>query len=245
MAEEQPPKVAAKVRKSSKSSPIATANDKTDEEFIRDYLKPSQGWTSWTHPLKKQSYSLELLSPHSLSKDDFKACFDIIESTSGEDYKNASVGWHPAMKKKEMKSPDLRYILVKDESGTVQGFTSLMPTFENHEPVLYCYEVHLLPDLQGSGLGKHLMNFLITIAENIPSAKKVMLTCFISNTNGLRFYEKIGFTKDGFSPRDRVLRGGKVVRPDYVILSRETAHGGSEGLVDGEMEREMEREDGN
>ncbi|KAL7918139.1 acyl-CoA N-acyltransferase [Trichoderma austrokoningii] len=223
-----------------KASSIATANDTTDEEFIRDYLKPSQGWISWTHPLTKQLYSLELQSPRNLSKDDFNICFDIIEFTSREDYKKSSAGWHPGMKKKEMKSPDLRYILVKDESGTVKGFTSLMPTFENHEPVLYCYEVHLLPELQGSGLGKHLMNFLTTIAENIPSTKKVMLTCFISNTNGLRFYEKIGFTKDDFSPRDRVLRGGKVVRPDYVILSRDTAHGGS-GVVD----EEMELEDGN
>lgn len=82
------------------------------------------------------------------------------------------------------------------------------------------------------------MNLLITMAENIPSTKKVMLTCFISNTNGLRFYEKMGFTTDDFSPRDRVLRGGKIVRPDYVILSRETAHGGSEELVDGESQLE-------
>lgn len=80
-----------------------------------------------------------------------------------------------------------------------------------------------------SGLGKHLMNQLITIAENIPSTKKVMLTCFTSNLNGLKFYEKIGFTKDDFSPRDRTLRGGKVVRPDYVILSRETTHRGLNG----------------
>jgi hypothetical protein len=181
MAEEQTNKVTAKARKSQVTNPIATANDKTDEEFIRDCLKPrykgpmpcgilyfhsvfgllakvfnlitsishSQGWISWTHPLTKQSYSIELLSPRFLSKDDFKACFDIIEFTSGEDYKSASTGWHPAMKKKEMKSPDLRYILVKNDSGTVKGFTSLMPTFENHEPVLYCYEVHLLPELQG------------------------------------------------------------------------------------------------
>lgn len=45
MAEEQPAKVAAKARKSSKTSPIATANDKTDEEFIRDYLKPRYRYT--------------------------------------------------------------------------------------------------------------------------------------------------------------------------------------------------------
>jgi hypothetical protein len=86
------------------------------------------------------------------------------------------------------------------------------------------------------------MNFLITIAENIPSTRKVMLTCFTSNTNGLHFYEKIGFSKDDFSPRDRVLRGGKIVRPDYVILSRATAHGGSESFVDGEMELEDENQ---
>ncbi|KAK0762228.1 hypothetical protein N5P37_005031 [Trichoderma harzianum] len=221
-------------RKPPKITPIAAANGKTDEEFIRDYIKPSQDWTTWTHPLTQKSYSLEFLSSHELSKDDFRTCFGIIETTSGVDYKNSSVGWHPAMKRKEMKSPDLRYILVKDDGGAVQGFTSLMPTFENHEPVLYCYEVHLLPELQGqvislSGLGKHLMNQLITIAENIPSTKKVMLTCFTSNLNGLKFYEKIGFTKDDFSPRDRTLRGGKVVRPDYVILSRETAHRGLDG----------------
>ncbi|KAK4084549.1 uncharacterized protein Triagg1_1029 [Trichoderma aggressivum f. europaeum] len=201
--------------KSQKITPIATANKKTDEEFIRDYIKPSQEWATWTHPLTQKPYSLEFLSSHELSKDDFRTCFGIIETTSGVDYKNSSVGWHPAMKRKEMKSPDLRYILVKDD-GAVKGFTSLMPTFENHEPVL-------------SGLGKQLMNQLITIAENIPSTKKVMLTCFTSNLNGLKFYEKLGFTKDGFSPRDRTLRGGKVVRPDYVILSRVTAHGGLDG----------------
>ncbi|KAL7943234.1 acetyltransferase [Trichoderma barbatum] len=226
MAEEEGSKSGLNAGKSHKTSPIATANEKTDEEFMKDYIKPSEGWTTWTHPLKQDSYSLEFLSSHDLSKDDFRSCFGIIEMTSGADYKNSSVGWHPGMKRKEMKSPDLRYILVKDGDGIVKGFTSLMPTFENHEPVLYCYEVHLLPELQGSGLGKRLMNQLITIAENIPSTKKVMLTCFTNNLNGLKFYEKLGFTKDDFSPRDRTLRGGKVVRPDYVILSRGTAHGG-------------------
>lgn len=94
---------------------------------------------------------------------------------------------------------------------------------------MFLPQAYLLTIPTRSGLGKHLMNQLITIAENIPSTKKVMLTCFTSNLNGLKFYEKIGFTKDDFSPRDRTLRGGKVVRPDYVILSRETAHRGLGG----------------
>lgn len=62
---------------------------------------------------------------------------------------------------KEMRSPDLRYILVKeaaaaaaadvdgDDGGKICGFTSLMPTFEEGEAVVYCYEIHLLEELRG------------------------------------------------------------------------------------------------
>lgn len=60
-------------------------------------------------------------------------------------------------------------------------------------------------------------------AENIPGIVKVMLTCFVTNDSGMKFYERLGFTTDDFSPRERKLRGGKTVKPDYVILSRKTA----------------------
>ena len=77
--------------------------------------------------------------------------------------------------------------------------------------------------LHRTGLGKQLMGYYMDVAENIPSIEKAMLTCFVSNKSALKFYEKLGFTKDGYSPRERKLRGGKVVIPDYVILSRPTA----------------------
>lgn len=67
------------------------------------------------------------------------------------------------------------------------------------------------------------MTHLMDVAENIPSVEKVMLTCFISNASGIKFYEKLGFVEDDYSPRERKLRGGKVVKPDYVILSRRTS----------------------
>ena len=48
-----------------------------------------------------------------------------------------------------------------------------------------------------------------------------MLTCFTINTRGRKFYERLGFEVDEKnSPRERKLRGGKIVKPDYVILSR-------------------------
>lgn len=62
---------------------------------------------------------------------------------------------------REMRSPELRYVLVtevagddeeKSEGGAakrIRGFTSLMPTFEEGQPVVYCYEIHLMEELRG------------------------------------------------------------------------------------------------
>ena len=43
---------------------------------------------------------------------------------------------------------DLKYFLVK-LNNFVEGFVSLMPTYEDDYPVVYCYEIHLSLALQG------------------------------------------------------------------------------------------------
>ncbi|KAF7542992.1 hypothetical protein G7Z17_g11108 [Cylindrodendrum hubeiense] len=207
-------------------NPIEKANKTPDEDFVQEYVKPSSGsWPQWIHARTEAVYTLSLSRPGDLCDEELDACFHLVDETSGADYRSSSFGWHVAVKKKEMRSADLRYILVKDADGAIKGFTSMMPTFENHEPVVYCYEIHLKPELQGTGLGTQLMGYLMDVAENIQTVEKVMLTCFVSNTSGLKFYEKLGFDKDDYSPRERKLRGGKTVVPDYVILSRRTATG--------------------
>ena len=185
--------------------------------------------------------------------------------------------WRPDHKREEMRSPGLRYIVVReavsaeaptgdggvdaepleegdreengtetqkevdgdaDEAGhddaqstttttssasspTIPAFTSLMPVYEEGEPVVYCYEIHLSPALQGSGLGRLLLGFQSIVAHNIgPPVSKVMLTCFLSNARALRFYERQGFETDPLAPTTRRLRGGKVFVPDYTILSK-------------------------
>lgn len=87
--------------------------------------------------------------PHALGHEQLEACFALIEKTSGADYKASSTGWHPAKKKAEMRSSELRYILVRDPESSIRGFASLMPTWEEGEPVVYCYEIHLENELQG------------------------------------------------------------------------------------------------
>jgi RimJ/RimL family protein N-acetyltransferase len=64
------------------------------------------------------------------------------------------------------------------------------------------------------------MTLMFRVAEHIPTVQKTMLTCFKSNARALAFYTRLGFVEDESSPQDRTLRGGKVVRSDFVILSR-------------------------
>lgn len=119
-----------------------------------------------------------------------------------------------------MREPDLRYLLVRDPAGRVCGFTSLMPTMEEGQPVVYCYEIHLEPDLRGTGLAGLLMGLLETVARNVEVMQKVMLTVFACNTRALAFYRRCGFEADGMSPQPRKLRGGVVKIPDYTIMSK-------------------------
>ncbi|KAI8264841.1 hypothetical protein K4K53_000126 [Colletotrichum sp. SAR 10_77] len=231
-------------RRRAPTNPIESANRKTDEDFIRDHLQePSADWTSWTHPATKKAYTLALKSPAKMSVDEMQACFDMVEFTSGADYRASSWGWKPAAKIKEMRSPELRYVLVK-ESGSERlcGFTSLMPTFEEGEAVVYCYEIHLLEELRGTGMGRKLMDYLVAVAESIPIVEKVMLTCFVANKAARGFYEKLGFARDATSPVERKLRFGKVFVPDYVIMSRkiQRREGGQVDSKDGGGEVEAE-----
>lgn len=119
-----------------------------------------------------------------------------------------------------MREPDLRYIIVKHPSGTVCGYTSLMPTMEDGQPVLYCYEIHLKPDLRGTGLATLLMDFLETTATNMAIMEKVMLTVFTCNHRAMAFYRRCGFVVDEISPQPRKLRNGVVKTPDYAIMSK-------------------------
>ncbi|CAG8949718.1 hypothetical protein HYFRA_00004036 [Hymenoscyphus fraxineus] len=129
--------------------PIDAANSKSLDEFEKEYLPASEEWKSWVHPKSKASYQITLQPPKALSISDFDACFNLIHSTSYEHYKNSKNGWKPRSKTNEMKLLDLKYLLIKNDQGTVEGFVSFMPTFEDDYPVIYCYEIHLSSALQG------------------------------------------------------------------------------------------------
>jgi N-alpha-acetyltransferase 40 len=155
------------------------------------------------------------------------SCLDLVELTSAEHYRKSEMGWSRAKKRKEMVLPDLKFILFlkspyASEPGAenaVLGFISFMITYEDGHEVVYVYEVHLLPEWQGKGLGRQLMGFVEAIARNV-GVGKAMLTVFKANDRAVRGYEKLGYVEDDFSPGPRVLRNGAIKEPTYVILSK-------------------------
>ncbi|KAL6156400.1 hypothetical protein ACJQWK_10079 [Exserohilum turcicum] len=55
-------------------------------------------------------------SARSLSNDDMQACLDLVEQTSGADYRASSIGWNTRKKREEMLDSEMLYLLVR-QSG--------------------------------------------------------------------------------------------------------------------------------
>ena len=100
------------------------------------------------HPTTNLLYTISIQSSTTLANDELKSCFNLIELTSSQDYKKSTTGWKPRAKLKEMQLLDLKYLLVKNADGLVEGFCSFMPTIEDGFEVIYCYEIHLEDKLQ-------------------------------------------------------------------------------------------------
>ena len=211
-----------------KSMPrVEAANALELTQFRLKYLFNGASQTSLTIDVdnKPMEYCITLEFPSTLSIIDFESCFNLIETTSSADYANSGTGWSPIKKRREMRLPDLRYLLLKRGNtvpgdSLVEGFLSFMVTYEDGHEVIYCYEIHLTQDLQGCGIGKRLMRIVEEVGHKI-GLKKVMLTVFVCNRQALKFYERLGYDEDDYSPEPRKLRGGVIKKPDYMILSKE------------------------
>lgn len=186
----------------------------------------------------------QFLRSTKLSNDELAVCFDLISTTSQQDYKASSLGWRPAEKMEEMKDKEMMYLVVRQKegyigidkiseadsqessamhAGAILGFLSFKFDFDDppHDlrQVLYIFELHLDDRLRGQGLGGRMIQWVESQARLV-KIRKMMLTVFTSNHGARRLYEKEGFEKDACSPEDRVTRR-KVIKADYIIMSKE------------------------
>ncbi|PIG81658.1 GNAT family acetyltransferase Nat4 [Aspergillus arachidicola] len=217
---------------------VERTNKLSLSEFMKSYVSaedleyrgsPAKN-TTVSESEQELHYSLDIYTAASIPDADFQACFKLIEET-------VWLGMVSEEKTKEMRLPDMRYLILRrgpktnpentdsaeggiaSPTGQFLGFTSFMVTYEDGKEVVYCYEIHLSSAAQGLGLGSQLMMRLVNIGRRI-GLEKVMLTVFRSNDKAVRFYYKLGFTEDEYSPPPRILRNGMVKEPDYMILSK-------------------------
>lgn len=211
---------------------IDTANALSISEFHTKFLPDLPTALPFSSPsTTSPNYNLSLESSSTITKADLQSCYELIKATSYDDYKASSIGWSRRRKMGEMRLPDLRYLLVKQagfvEAGSTRkygsedlmGFLSFMLTYEDGYEVIYCYEIHLQSELRGSGAGKSLMGIMEMVGRRAKVAK-AMLTVFVENKGALKFYEKLGYEKDEFSPAPRRLRNGVMKNPTYLVLSK-------------------------
>ncbi|KAI9888010.1 MAG: hypothetical protein M1823_000131 [Watsoniomyces obsoletus] len=167
-------------------------------KLLSDYVFPSGTSQTFDSRDGEQKYFINLETSSSITREHLEACLNLIEETSAETYKASTGKWPRAKKRREMKLPDLRYLLVQsgsssseDTLGPIEGFLSYMLTYEDGHEVIYCYELHLANHLRGWGLGRKLMDLMEDVGKRF-GVEKAMLTVFLTNGVGVEFYRKCG-----------------------------------------------------
>ncbi len=97
--------------------------------------------------------------------------------------------YSPSALKKQMLKQKHVFILLEDEESQV-GFASYAPTKESG--VYKLHKIYVLPNQQGKGLGKTIVDFIVNDIK--PQGAKKLLLNVNRNNKAKSFYERLGFT---------------------------------------------------
>lgn len=124
----------------------------------------------------------------------------LTEGNMKDFYEKSEYGWNEKQKEKEFKNDNARFILCSNDKELIAfvHFRFELDDEEKH-PVVYCYEIQVIPSFQSHGIGKFLMQILYEIGSRF-KMKKIMLTCFKHNEKTYQFYQRLGYSLDVSSP---------------------------------------------
>ncbi len=191
----------------------------------------------------------------SLEPNLYRQCLSLFQRNMNQMYEHSNWGLDLALKEEELSHPNARFLVVtttsddqderkEQDSEIVLAFTHFRfecsidecndnnhvynGTFDftdDHESVLYVYEIQIDPRIQRQNIGKRLMTFMQIIAMKT-NMQKVMLTVFKFNSGAMNFYKKkLGYQLDQSSPgyfdaSDEGCDDQGEEEADYEILSK-------------------------
>ncbi|MEO6670774.1 MAG: GNAT family N-acetyltransferase [Ferruginibacter sp.] len=103
------------------------------------------------------------------------------------------------------------FIIVKENEEAV-GFASYSPKQQNNKKVFRLHKLYVLPNQQGKGTGKFLLNFIIT--EIKESGAEILELNVNRHNKAFYFYRKNGFT---ISREEDIDIGSGYFMNDYVM----------------------------
>lgn len=190
--------------------------------------------------------TVEVKRVHRLDEDDVCSCLELLDRNLGPIYSAVNgVHWKSG-KREEMAERGLVYVLIRgrDDEALV-GFLSMKLVNDYELSVVYLYEIQLCGQWRNRGLGTSLMKQLDQIVpainasgtlkklwyrqypeeytdKNDPSLELsgIGLTVFSENQGAFNLYTKLGYVLHPDSPKDRVLRNGKIIKPQYYMLEK-------------------------
>lgn len=77
-------------------------------------------------------------------------------------------------------------------------------------------EMWVRKEWRSQGIGTALLQTLLEWAQDDPLIEKVTLAVFHTNTRAIGLYEKLGFEREGYCPRDMKLASGEYI--DSVLM---------------------------
>lgn len=172
-----------------------------------------------------RQFNISVRTATDLSEHEHAQIWGLFEENMYTLYVNSSFGWAPRSKKREMFDARSRFIIASQEDTVtrnppdVVAYTIFRFDREEHQDVVYCYELQVSKSARHCGLGKLLTQKLSDIGATW-GMEKVMLTVFKANQSAFSFYRSVGFSIDEISPDHPAnLEGGVPHDTDYSIMS--------------------------
>jgi ribosomal protein S18 acetylase RimI-like enzyme len=169
---------------------------------IQDLFVKYKAFSSYKRPAKDTDITLKFYQTHeAIPEAEQKWMWSLLETNMRTMYEACKGwSWKEGEKQRELQSEENRFIVGYDtKTNEPVVFSNFRFMMEGQVPVLYVFEIQLIPAFRRKGLGKHLTGLLELVAWQT-GMEWCMLTCLKENVAAVNFYTKLKYEIDETDP---------------------------------------------